>query len=68
LSNDLDENLNFHIVDNIFFYVNAKELNDILSSSRHTQVNEDDDSNEINIKDCDENEDESIDKEEDNSD
>jgi hypothetical protein len=43
-------------------------LNDILSSSRHTQVNEDDDSNEINVKDCDENEDESIDKEEDNSD
>ena len=66
--NDLEENLNFHIVDNIFVDVNAKELNDVLSSSRHTQVNKDDDSNEINIKDCDKNENGSIDEEEDNSD
>jgi hypothetical protein len=63
--NDLEENLNFHIADNIFVDVNAKELNDVLSSSRHTQVNKDDD---INIKDCDKNENGSIDEEEDNSD
>ena len=36
LSNDLEENSNFCIVENIFANVNAKELNDVLSSSGHT--------------------------------
>jgi hypothetical protein len=70
LSNDLEENLNFHIVENIFVDVgvgvDAEELNDILISSRHTKVNEDD-NDEINIEDCDEDKDESIDEEEDYS-
>jgi hypothetical protein len=43
-------------------------LNDILSSSGHPQVDEDDDSNKINIEDCDGDEDELINEEEDNSD
>ena len=42
-------------------------MNDVLSSSGHTQVDEDD-SDEINVKDCDEDEDGLIDEEEDNSD
>jgi len=43
-------------------------LNDILSSSGHPQVDEDDDRNKINIEDCDGDEDELINEEEDNSD
>jgi hypothetical protein len=43
-------------------------LNDILSSSGHPQVDEDDDGNKINIEDCDGDEDELINEEEDNSD
>ena len=42
-------------------------MSDVLSSKGHIQVNEDDDSNEININGCDENENESIYEEEDNS-
>ena len=42
-------------------------MNDVLSSSGHTQVDEDDDNDEINVEDCDGNEDESINEEEDNS-
>jgi hypothetical protein len=38
-------------------------LNNILSSIRDTQVDEDDDNNENNIEDCDGDEDESIDEE-----
>ena len=68
LSNDLEENSNFRITVYVFVDVNAEELNDVLSSIRHTQVDEDDDNNEINIKDCDGDEDESINEEEDNSD
>jgi len=41
-------------------------LNDALNSSQHTQVDEDN-SNEINIQDCDGDDDESIDKKEENS-
>ena len=47
--------------------VDTEELNDVLSSSIHTHVIEDD-NDEINVEDCDGDEDESIDKEEDNSD
>jgi hypothetical protein len=39
-----------------------------LSSNRHTQVDEDDDSDEINVEDCDGDENDSIDEEEDNFD
>ena len=67
MSNDLEENLNFCIAKNIFIDVDTKELNDVLSSNEHTQVDKDDDNNEINVKDCDRVEDESIDEEEDNS-
>jgi hypothetical protein len=41
-------------------------LNDVLSSKRYTQVDEDD-NEEINIEDCNGDEDERIDKEEENS-
>ena len=63
--NNLEENLNFRITENIFIYVDAEELNDVLSSSWHTQVDEDG-NDKINIQDCDRDEDESIDKEEEN--
>jgi hypothetical protein len=43
-------------------------LNDVLSFRWHTQVNEDDDNDEINVEDCDGDEDKSIDEEEDNFD
>ena len=69
---DLEENLNFHIFDNIFIDVDTEELNVILSSNGQAQVNEDDDSNVINIEDCDGADEESIkeekeEEEEDNS-
>jgi hypothetical protein len=47
--------------------VDTEELNDVLSSNIHTQVIEDD-NDEINVEDCNRDEDGSIDKEEDNSD
>jgi hypothetical protein len=43
-------------------------LNIVLSSSGQTQVDKDDDNNEINIKDCDGGDDESIEEKEDNFD
>jgi hypothetical protein len=56
------------VAENIFVDVEAEELNDVLSSSRHAQVYEDN-SNEINVEDCDGDEDELIEEEkEDNSD
>ena len=57
------KNANICIIDNIFIDVNVEELNNILSSIRDTQVDEDDDNNENNIEDCDGDEDESIDEE-----
>jgi hypothetical protein len=42
-------------------------LNDVLISSGHTQVDEDNNRDKINIEDCDGDKDKSIDKEEDNS-
>jgi hypothetical protein len=59
---------NFHIIVNICVDVNTEELNDVLSSIGYTQVNEDDNNNEINVEDCDGDEDKLINKEEDNSD
>jgi hypothetical protein len=56
------------VAENIFVDVEAEELNDVLSSSRYAQVYEDN-SNEINVEDCDGDEDELIEEEkEDNSD
>ena len=43
-------------------------MNIVLSSSGQAQVDEDDDNNEINVKDCDGADDESIEEKEDNSD
>jgi len=48
---DLEENLNFHIADNIFIDVNAEELNVVLNSSGQAQVDKNDDSSEINVED-----------------
>jgi hypothetical protein len=59
----VEENLNFHITENTFVDVNIEKLNDILRSSGHTQVDKDDDRDEINIKDCDEYDDDKIEKE-----
>jgi hypothetical protein len=47
--------------------VDTEELNDVLSFNIHTRVIEDD-NDEINVEDCNGDEDGSIDKEEDNSD
>jgi hypothetical protein len=63
---DLEENLNFHIFDNVYI----EELNVILSSSGQAQVDEDDDSNDIidiNVEDCNGADDELIEEEEGNS-
>jgi hypothetical protein len=65
-SNDLEGNSYFHITDNIFVDVDAKELNNVLSSNGYIQVNEDDYSDKINVEDCDRDEDELIGEEEDN--
>jgi hypothetical protein len=51
-SNDLEEKSNFYITDNIFVDVYAKDLNDVLTSNGQTQVDEDDDIDEINVEDC----------------
>jgi hypothetical protein len=67
-SNDLEGNSIFHITNKIFVDVDAKELNDILSSNGYIQVNEDDYSDKINVEDCDRDRDELIGEEEDNFD
>ena len=59
---DLQENLIFHILKNIF--VDVEELNVVLSSNGHAQVDEDYDSDEINVKKCDGVDNESIEEEE----
>jgi hypothetical protein len=61
---DLKENSNFCIFNNSLVDVDAEELNVILSSSGQAQVNEDDDSNVINVEDCDGADDDSIEGEE----
>jgi hypothetical protein len=63
---ELDENSNFRVFDDSLVNVDAEELNDVLSSSRQANVDEED---AIHIEDCDEGDDNSIDdKEEENSD
>ena len=64
----MEKNLKFCVTDNIFVDVDFEELNDILSSNGHMQVNEDDNSNEINVENCDGDEDELIDKKDENYD
>ena len=65
LSNDLEEKLNFHNAKNTFVDVDVEKLNDVLKTSEHTQVSEDDDSDEINVEDCDGYGDDEIKKEDD---
>jgi len=64
---NLEENSNFHVFDDSLVNVDTEELNVVLSSNGQAHVNEDDD---IHIKDWDEVDDDSIDKEkeEENSD
>jgi len=63
---ELEENLNFHVFNDSLVDVDAEELNVVLSSSEQANVDEEDD---IQIEDCDEGDDYSIDdKEEENSD
>jgi ribosomal protein S4E len=65
---DLEENLNFHVFDNIFIDVKGEELNVVLSSKGQAQVDEDDGSNIINIEDYDGADKESIKEEEEEED
>jgi hypothetical protein len=65
----LEENSNFCVAKNISIDVDAEELNVLFRSNGYIQVNEDDASDEINVEDCDRDDDESIEEEEeDNSD
>jgi len=64
---DLEENSKFHVFDNIFIDVDTEKLNVVLRSSGQAQVDEDDDSNDINVEDYVGADDRSIEKEEDNS-
>jgi len=63
----LEENSKFHVFDNIFIDVDTEKLNVVLRSSGQAQVDEDDDSNDINVEDYVGADDRSIEKEEDNS-
>jgi hypothetical protein len=36
LSNDLEENLNFHVIENTLVDVDVEELNDVLRTNGHT--------------------------------
>ena len=58
---DLEENLNFRVLDENLVDVDAEELNVVLSSSEQENIDEDDD---IHIEDCDEGDNYSIDNEE----
>jgi len=73
LSTNLQENWNFHVVENSFVYVDIEELNDVLRTNRHTQGDEDDDidKHQFNEEDYDGHDDDKIGEEEgeeDNSD
>jgi len=67
---ELEENLNFCVLESIFVDVDvdAEELNVVFSSNGYAQVDIDDDNDEINIEDWDGDDTESIKEEEDNSD
>jgi hypothetical protein len=63
---ELEENSNFRVFDDSLVDVDAEELNFVLSSSGQANIDEEDD---IQIEDCDEGDDNSIDdEEEENSD
>ena len=66
LSTDLEEYSNFHVVKNNFVDVDIKELNDVLRTNEHIEVDEDDDIDEFIVEDCDG--DDKIKEEESNSD
>jgi hypothetical protein len=66
LSTDLEESSNFHVVNNNFVDVDIKELNDVLRTNEHIEVDEDDDIDEFIVEDCDA--DDKIKEEESNSD
>jgi len=53
LFTNLKENSNFHITKNTFVDVDVEELNDILRTNRYTEVDKDNDSDKINVEDCD---------------
>ena len=59
---DLEDNSNFRVFNDSLVNVDAEELNIVLSSSRHANVDEDDDN--IHIEDCNESDDYSINDEE----
>jgi hypothetical protein len=65
---DLEKNSIFCAFDNSKSWCWREELNVVLSFSEQTQVDEDDDNNVINIEDCDGADDDSIEKEDGNSD
>jgi hypothetical protein len=50
--NDLEENSIFRIIENTFVDVEVEELNNILRTNGHTQVDEGDDNDKINVEDC----------------
>ena len=73
LSTNLQENSNFHVVENSFVHVDIEELNDVQRTNRHTQGDEDDDidKHQFNEEDYDGHDDDKIGEEEgeeDNSD
>jgi regulator of replication initiation timing len=49
LSNYLEENSKFYIAENTFINVDIEELKDVLRTNKYTQVDEEDDRNEINV-------------------
>jgi len=66
LSTNLQENSNFHVVENSFVHVDIEELNDVLRTNRHTQGDEDDDidKHQFNEEDYDGHDDDKIGEEE----
>jgi hypothetical protein len=52
-SNDLEENLNFYVTKNTLVDIDVEELNDVLRTSRHTEVDEDNDNNNKTLNLCD---------------
>jgi hypothetical protein len=64
----LEENSNFCVLHNIFVDVNTEELNVVLTSRGQAQVDEDDDTNDINVEDYDGADNESIEEDKDNYD
>jgi hypothetical protein len=53
LFTNLKENSNFHVTKNTFVNVDVEELNDILRTNIYTEVDKDNDSDKINVEDCD---------------